>query len=143
MSDKKDDPINPSHYKNHPSGVECIQITENMSFCLGNAWKYLWRGGNKEDQPLVQDYKKSRWYLEREKTHTFPQRRNAPVSDARVRDFLVNIDKVISVEKRPGMAEVFTHIRNYIVVGSFGGELDAAIVILDKIITEMDSVKEG
>ena len=25
----------PPHYKAHPSGVECIQITEHMSFCLG------------------------------------------------------------------------------------------------------------
>ena len=33
----------PPHYTNHPSGVECIQITEHMNFCLGNALKYIWR----------------------------------------------------------------------------------------------------
>ncbi len=27
----------PSHYTAHPSGVECIQVTEHMGFCLGNA----------------------------------------------------------------------------------------------------------
>jgi hypothetical protein len=29
----------PPHYTAHPSGVECIQITETMNFCLGNAIK--------------------------------------------------------------------------------------------------------
>src|SRR5581483_2936486 len=33
----------PPHYTSHPSGVECIQVTEHMNFCLGNAIKYLWR----------------------------------------------------------------------------------------------------
>lgn len=32
---------NPKHYTEHPSGVECIQITEHMGFNLGNAVKYL------------------------------------------------------------------------------------------------------
>lgn len=35
---KPKDPVNhPPHYTAHPSGVECIQITEHMGFCLGNA----------------------------------------------------------------------------------------------------------
>ncbi|HEY7709056.1 MAG TPA: DUF3310 domain-containing protein, partial [Candidatus Entotheonella sp.] len=33
----------PPHYTTHQSGVECIQITEHMGFCLGNAIKYIWR----------------------------------------------------------------------------------------------------
>ena len=32
----------PQHYQ-HPSGIECIDITEHMNFCLGNAIKYIWR----------------------------------------------------------------------------------------------------
>lgn len=58
------DAINPSHYKSHPSGIECIQITEHMSFCLGNAIKYIWRAGLKED--ALQDLEKAIWYLNRE-----------------------------------------------------------------------------
>lgn len=54
----------PSHYTSHPSGVECIQITEHMSFNLGNAIKYLWRADEK-GAPL-DDLKKARWYIERE-----------------------------------------------------------------------------
>ena len=62
----------PKHYTSHPSGVECIQITEHYNFCVGNAIKYLWRNGLKEDKgrPVVrkqiEDLKKSIWYIERE-----------------------------------------------------------------------------
>lgn len=59
------DPVNhPKHYTNHPSGVECIQITEHMGFCLGNAVKYIWRADLKAD--AIEDLKKARWYIERE-----------------------------------------------------------------------------
>lgn len=60
-----EDKVNhPKHYRNHPSGVECIQITEHMSFNLGNAIKYLWRADEK-GAPL-EDLKKAVWYINRE-----------------------------------------------------------------------------
>jgi hypothetical protein len=59
-------PINPPHYKAHPSGIECIQITEHMNFCLGNAVKYIWRAGLKEGNDRDQDLEKAMWYLQRE-----------------------------------------------------------------------------
>ena len=59
------DPVNhPSHYTNHPSGIECIEITEHMNFCIGNAIKYAWRAGLKGD--AIEDLKKAVWYLNRE-----------------------------------------------------------------------------
>lgn len=59
------DPVNhPRHYTGHPSGVECIEITEHMNFCRGNAVKYIWRAGDKGDE--IEDLKKARWYLDRE-----------------------------------------------------------------------------
>jgi len=60
----KADAINPSHYRGHPSGVECIQITEHMNFNLGNAVKYVWRADEKGDP--VENLKKARWYIDRE-----------------------------------------------------------------------------
>lgn len=54
----------PPHYTLHPSGVECIQITEHMGFCLGNAMKYIWRADLKND--AVEDLKKAAWYIQRE-----------------------------------------------------------------------------
>ncbi len=59
------DPVNhPKHYTNHPSGIECIQITEHMGFNLGNAIKYIWRSDLKND--AVEDLKKAVWYVQRE-----------------------------------------------------------------------------
>lgn len=62
---KKYDAVNhPAHYTAHPSGIECIQITEHMNFCRGNAIKYIWRAGEKGNE--VQDLEKARWYIDRE-----------------------------------------------------------------------------
>ena len=59
------DPVNhPKHYTAHPSGVECIEVTEHMNFCVGNAIKELWRAGLKGEQ--VEDLRKARWYIDRE-----------------------------------------------------------------------------
>ena len=59
------DPVNnPKHYTSHPSGIECIQITEHMGFALGNAVKYIWRADLKLD--AIEDLKKARWYIDRE-----------------------------------------------------------------------------
>lgn len=55
---------NPKHYTSHPSGIECIQITEHMGFNLGNAVKYIWRCDLKKDD--IEDLKKAIWYIERE-----------------------------------------------------------------------------
>lgn len=59
------DPVeHPSHYTSHPSGIECIQITEHMNFNLGNALKYIWRADLKHD--AIEDLNKAKWYIERE-----------------------------------------------------------------------------
>jgi hypothetical protein len=66
MEDRKmNDPVNhPKHYTEHPSGIECIEITEHMGFNLGNALKYIWRCDLKKD--AVEDLCKARWYIDRE-----------------------------------------------------------------------------
>ncbi len=62
---KENDNVNhPSHYTSHPSGVEVIQITEHMNFCLGNAIKYILRAEHKGRQ--IEDLKKAAWYINRE-----------------------------------------------------------------------------
>ena len=55
---------NPPHYTQHPSGVECIQITEHMGFCLDNAMKYIWRADLKGNS--IEGLCKAVWYIERE-----------------------------------------------------------------------------
>ena len=55
----------PPHYTEHPSGIECIEVTEHMGFCIGNAIKYLWRADLKHDD-AIEDLKKAAWYINRE-----------------------------------------------------------------------------
>ena len=54
----------PQHYISHPSGIECIQITEHMGFNLGNAIKYVWRSDLKGK--AIEDLEKAIWYIQRE-----------------------------------------------------------------------------
>lgn len=52
----------PTHYANGTTTeVECIMFTRNMSFDLGNAFKYVWRAGHKDN--AKQDLEKALWYL--------------------------------------------------------------------------------
>ena len=52
----------PPHYASHPYlPGECIDYTRHMGFVRGNAFKYLWRSGAKDD--TVQDLEKALWYL--------------------------------------------------------------------------------
>jgi len=63
--DNKPDLVNhPPHYTQHPSGIECIQVTEHLNFCRGNAIKYIWRAGEKGSE--IEDLKKAAWYINRE-----------------------------------------------------------------------------
>ena len=67
-----EDKVNsPSHYTGHPSGIECIDITEHYDFCVGNAIKYLWRAGLKKEAGVsdkekeIEDLKKAAYYIDR------------------------------------------------------------------------------
>lgn len=53
----------PTHYTSHPSGLECIQVTEHMGFLDGNAIKYIWRHKDKGKQ--IEDLEKAKWYIDR------------------------------------------------------------------------------
>lgn len=60
----QDNVNSPQHYTSHPSGIECIQVTEWMNFNIGNAVKYLWRADLKGK--ALEDIEKARWYIARE-----------------------------------------------------------------------------
>ena len=66
MHDGKDLVNHPPHYEGN---IECIDAMEEVlgtkgviKFCVGNAFKYLWRCMKKHDTP-VEDLKKARWYI--------------------------------------------------------------------------------
>lgn len=69
-SKNKNDQVNhPKHYTSDPSGIECIDVTRHRNFNIGNAIKYLWRAGLKEDKDRkiidkqVEDLNKAVWHL--------------------------------------------------------------------------------
>ena len=60
----------PSHY-NLAGRKECIVEMEEKYgpgytsvFCLTNAYKYLYRAGNKFGNPAMQDTEKAKWYFD-------------------------------------------------------------------------------
>lgn len=57
----------PPHYTGHPSGVECIEVAEHLPFCLGNAFKYLFRRNDKGS--LRHNLEKALWYIRRERAY--------------------------------------------------------------------------
>ena len=64
------DPVDsPAHYRSDPSGIECIQITRHRNFSVGNAIKYLWRAGLKDDpaqdavDKQIEDLRKAIFYI--------------------------------------------------------------------------------
>ena len=72
MNEQKTDNVNhPAHYTwlKDLCGIEVIDITRHMNFCLGNAAKYILRAGHKKDASLtdtdkkVEDLKKAIWYI--------------------------------------------------------------------------------
>lgn len=60
----------PSHYNQHPAGIECIDIIRHYTCDVANALKYLWRAGlkpemGKEDaEKEIEDLEKALWYIE-------------------------------------------------------------------------------
>lgn len=71
MEKKKQDMVNsPDHYAKSDfkfKSCECIDVAEWMPFCYGNAFKYIWRAGNKDKSKTMQDLDKAVWYVKRQK----------------------------------------------------------------------------
>ena len=73
--EQKTDNVNhPAHYTwlKDLCGIEVIDITRHMNFCLGCAIKYILRAGHKKDASLtdtdkqIEDLNKAIWYLQDE-----------------------------------------------------------------------------
>jgi Protein of unknwon function (DUF3310) len=59
------DPINkPNHYNWHPSGVQCVEISEHFTANISKAIDYLWRHNHKGTP--IEDLKKAAWFIQRE-----------------------------------------------------------------------------
>ena len=68
MTDQPDESTRPQYYR--AGQIECIDAMEAalgaeavISFCQGNAFKYVWRAGKKGDKAT--DLRKAAWYATR------------------------------------------------------------------------------
>jgi hypothetical protein len=62
----KEQIIHPEHYGGADNIYEAIKVINawNLDFCLGNTVKYISRAGKKDNNSLLQDLKKARWYID-------------------------------------------------------------------------------
>jgi uncharacterized coiled-coil protein SlyX len=64
---KKGDPVNhPSHYTDGKIEVITFIDDKKLSFCLGNAVKYISRAGKKDPAKTIEDLEKAIWYIRHE-----------------------------------------------------------------------------
>ena len=63
MSEEIDMVNNPPHYLDKASGIECIDIVRHRNYNIGNAIKYLWRAGLKNEDKHIEDLKKAVFYI--------------------------------------------------------------------------------
>lgn len=69
ITNGKEQVNHPSHYCQHPAGIECIDVIRNYVCDIANALKYLWRAGLKEEmgkddiEKEIEDLRKALWYI--------------------------------------------------------------------------------
>lgn len=68
MSKTRDAVNHPPHYTSGDAvcsrcgqPIECIDVVRHLGFNVGNAIKYLWRLGKKDD--VIQELEKAAWYV--------------------------------------------------------------------------------
>ena len=118
----------PAHYNNHPSRIEAIDIIENFNFCLGNAFKYIFRyqlkGGS-------EDLNKALWYLERQVS-------NSPLNVFTPDEKLLDkAEDLIIAERNIDLKTVYKNIFSYQFEGSHPKVIWESIEILRKIEREV------
>ncbi len=115
----------PQHYRGHASGVECIDITEHMSFNAGNAMKYVYRRNDKWN--TLEDIKKARWYMHRHATY-----KAAPTWVHRRHEGCVNLETVIDHEEPGNVYDFYTALLH--------NDERSALAALDREIARLEAI---
>jgi hypothetical protein len=124
----------PRHYTNHPSGVECIEITEWLGFALGNAFKYLFRRGHKGK--LNEDLEKALWYLKRERAREKAWVEEAP--EEVVESLRAKVTRIVGYEPT-FIGAAMSHILEAYYGPDTFADLDKAILYVGR---EIERVRE-
>ena len=115
----------PQHYNSHPSGVEAINIVQYMGFCLGNAFKYVYRYQHKNG---TEDLKKAIWYLRHQQTVLLKQ--HIAVTHTATNDYY----RIITAEQNKDIVRVLEIIWDVSFNGRNNKELEEAAKILEKFV---------
>lgn len=126
MTEKVD---HPQHYNSHPSGVEAIDIVQYMGFCLGNAFKYVYRYQHKNG---TEDLKKAIWYLRHQQTVLLKQ--HIAVTHTATNDYY----RIITAEQNKDIVRVLEIIWDVSFNDHNNKELEEAAKILEKFV---DTIK--
>tara|TARA_B100002019_G_scaffold1617_1_gene1281 strand:- start:222 stop:593 length:372 start_codon:yes stop_codon:yes gene_type:complete len=123
MTEKVD---HPQHYNSHPSGVEAIDIVQYMGFCLGNAFKYVYRYQHKNG---TEDLKKAIWYLRHQQTVILKQ--HIAATHTAINDY----HRIITAEQNKDIVRVLEIIWDVSFNDHNKKELEEAAKILEKFVT--------
>ncbi|QBQ74565.1 hypothetical protein BcepSauron_185 [Burkholderia phage BcepSauron] len=129
----------PKHYNTHPSGVECVDIAELMLFNVGNAFKYVYRRGDKGK--ARQDIDKALWYLRREldRLSLFVLKNPAHVVDCMYANDTFSEEvwalsyRVIALEPHPLVADFYSAIFDDCSISNYINSLEEAISLLERL----------
>ena len=123
MTEKVD---HPQHYNSHPSCVEAIDIVQYMGFCLGNAFKYVYRYQHKNG---IEDLKKAIWYLRHQQTVILKQ--HIAVTHTATNDY----HRILTAEQNKDIVRVLEIIWDVSFNDHNKKELEEAAKILEKFVT--------
>lgn len=113
----------PRHYRSHPSGFECLEVTRRVGFDVGNAIKYVWRRSDKGS--ARQDLMKAAFYIGDALSHD-PAALAVPETAARI------LEQVAAAEPDPAAAEFFR--------AAAGMRWEAAEAAVQKLIGQLEPV---
>lgn len=102
----------PTHYNNHPSGVEAIDICERLPFNIGNAFKYIYRCDSKGS--TVQDIDKAIFYVNRELENEWQPHFDNHVHCHHIYKFTMIIEKIIMAENDNEKKNFYISLSNWI-----------------------------
>jgi hypothetical protein len=119
------DPVHaPKHYRDHPSGIECIDVVKGLPFCLGNAVAYVWRHKSKVNP--AEDIQKAIWYTRRQRDDLALSRQGLVPTGPEARKLQI----VIATEPDQNMTEYYFAV--------LGGNLDRQIEALHALANALD-----
>ncbi|MFC4373287.1 DUF3310 domain-containing protein [Nocardia halotolerans] len=119
----------PSHYTQSRFSCECIAITRHLTFCAGNAFKYVWRHQEKNG---VEDLRKAAVYL---RWADEDQRVSVHAGDERMVNQLIEYHVTSPLRELSNAPEVYQALKLIAVDDDYVG----ALLLVEQAIAEYET----